>query len=77
MPSKTSDELIKSLYEVVLDTQSELRAFRDEMILKFDSVESNLENKIDTVGGYVSGHEGRISSLEDSVRVIKTKLGFR
>jgi hypothetical protein len=37
---------------------------------------TKVNEKLDRIEGRVSGHDGRISALEDSMRVVKTKLGF-
>lgn len=76
MSQKTIEHLIESLYDFVKSesefTRSEFKALRRETTEGF----ARVDHRFDKLEGIVSGHEGRISALEDSMRVVKTKLGF-
>ncbi|MDQ3076759.1 MAG: hypothetical protein M3Q63_01755 [bacterium] len=77
---KTTEELITSLYTFIKgefkSVHKKIDSIEYRLTVKIDGVENNLSTKIDKVAGLVSGHEGRISGLEDSMRVVKTKLGL-
>ena len=78
-----TDTLIKSLYSFVKDEADNTRKEFKAVHLRIDGVEKQLNEGFDEVDGRfdrlehtLNGHENRISNLEDSSRIVKTKLGL-
>jgi hypothetical protein len=78
------EKLIESLYSFVKENfdlmhqefkavRGEIRGVEDRLTARIDEVDERLGNKLDKLE---TNHENRISNLEDSMRVVKTKLGL-
>ena len=67
-----TDTLLKSLYSFVKDeaenTRSEFKGIHSEL--------KDIKGRLDHIESRMIGHENRITNLEDSSRIIKTKLGL-
>ena len=76
MKKKNTHELIESLYSFV---ESEFKSVRDDIkndIKNVDQKITDLTARFDEIEIPFNRHERRITNLEDSNRIIKTKLGL-
>ena len=65
MPKKNLEQLVMSLYNFVKDEADNTRKEFGE-----------IKERLDRIEGSLNSHDRRISNLEDSSRVVKTKLGL-
>ena len=77
---KTTDQLIESLYGFVKVEFKTVNSKLDSLDTRLVNVETkinSIDDRLERVETKVeNNNENRLSRLEDSMRVVKTKLGF-
>lgn len=77
MAKKSIENLIENL---AVSTENQFREQREHMDKRFEHVDKRfdqIENRFDKIEFLITGHEQRLSTLEDKVRQISVKVGLR
>lgn len=77
MKKKTTNQMIEDLAVSVqkgfIEVKQEIKGLEQKMDKRFDKV----EERLDIIEGTLTGYGNRLDRLEDTMLVVKTKIGVR
>ena len=77
MAKKSIEDLIENLAISTQNQFQHLEGKMDKLGEKMGTLEEKMDKRFDRLEFLMTGHEQRISILEDKVRQISVKVGFR
>ena len=77
MKKKTTNQMIEDLAVSVQNGFVEVKAEIKELDRKVDTGFKEVNERLDKIEGTLTQHSNRLDTVEDNIRVVKTKVGIR